>query len=472
MTAFFKLFNTGTSEGAKAGWEKRKHGEWVAHPTTGKRGVIDHIYEDGSGGPSEKGRLVQVDYGHGKANHREGDLNLSADQSSRWVDKPKEKTEADLNAEALARIRSGESGRRMARSKRLQASYDRRGFENSQPCGDSHIPDGATCHVGQGEQQPIHRDAAEERHIAKTVLEQIKSGDKWALAAWGAKNAVAMAAGKTDDGGYRLGGVTFAVNTPKLSHGKVRVSLMANDTYTVESGRVRQGQWKSLGKKEDIYFDQLTETIDSLIEHPKHSNSYRIAIQAIQNAKCGASWISDDKVCRIGQASSDAEGKMLEVNKEAAATDLAKLTDDEFNALKARRDEAFKAVVSEADTVRGVSDAARRQYPKAVEWLTRLEKSGGDKSNPEFAAKLAAARHDVERLQAGGKMRTEPFVGSQVRRSIDGVERWIRPIELEDEVRRGIKAGRSREETMKRIAAQFAEEDRDFEREIRREKGD
>ena len=428
MQPFHKLFNTGTSEGAAKGWEARKG---MARVSTSKP-VGFRIADIGPGGVE---RNVKTD--------------------AAWDAQKREN--------------------------------DRREFENrisnSQPCGDSHIPDGATCHVGQGDSpqrqewdkqshERSQSDAAEERYIAKTVLEQIKSGDKWALAAWGAKNAVAMAAGKTDDGGYRLGGVTFAVNTPKLSHGKVRVSLMANDTYTVESGRVRQGQWKSLGKKEDIYFDQLTETIDSLIEHPKHSNSYRIAIQAIQNAKCGASWISDDKVCRIGQASSDAEGKMLEVNKEAAATDLAKLTDDEFNALKARRDEAFKAVVSEADTVRGVSDAARRQYPKAVEWLTRLEKSGGDKSNPEFAAKLAAARHDVERLQAGGKMRTEPFVGSQVRRSIDGVERWIRPIELEDEVRRGIKAGRSREETMKRIAAQFAEEDRDFEREIRREKGD
>ena len=70
-----------------------KTGLWVVNPHTGRRGVVDHIYEDNK---NAKGRLVQVDFGADErgrqlhVNFREADLKASADQKSRWADKPDE----------------------------------------------------------------------------------------------------------------------------------------------------------------------------------------------------------------------------------------------------------------------------------------------------------------------------------------------------------------------------------------------
>ena len=97
MKPFYKLFsNSGTSAGARKGWESRKVGEWVVHPKTGKRGLITHVYHDNE---NSDGKLVQVDYGArgdglyggiNQANHREAHLKLSRDQESKWAAKPNE----------------------------------------------------------------------------------------------------------------------------------------------------------------------------------------------------------------------------------------------------------------------------------------------------------------------------------------------------------------------------------------------
>lgn len=71
-------------------------GQWVVHPITGKRGVVDHVYHDNA---NEHGRLMQVDYGSHKANHREAKIKLSGDQQSKWVDKPYEKLGNSRNHE-------------------------------------------------------------------------------------------------------------------------------------------------------------------------------------------------------------------------------------------------------------------------------------------------------------------------------------------------------------------------------------
>ena len=169
---------------------------------------------------------------------------------------------------------------------------------NSQPCGDSHIPDGAQCHVGQGA-APASRDTAdrqsnerslsqkhEERYIASTILDQIKATDRAALMAWGTRNPTIMPAGKVGEDGYQRGGVQFKVNGGKLGHGIVKVRLMANDTYMVETGKVRTGQWKPQGKRDGVYADSLMETIDHMIERdrPGYANRYHTALEAMVNA--------------------------------------------------------------------------------------------------------------------------------------------------------------------------------------------
>ena len=109
--AIVRLANAGTSEGVKKGWETRKHGvgDWVVHPVTGKRGVVDHIYSDPDVDPkpNAKGRLVQVDYGNGKANHREGDIKPSQDQQSKWREKPTESSPVKKESWSTPGITSG-----------------------------------------------------------------------------------------------------------------------------------------------------------------------------------------------------------------------------------------------------------------------------------------------------------------------------------------------------------------------------
>lgn len=189
-------------------------------------------------------------------------------------------------------------------------------IKNSQPCGDSHIPDGHQCHVGGGASPEVERtpivdkasaaeQKAEERYIATTVLEQIRATDRSALMAWGMQRPTIMPAGKVGEDGYQRGGIQFKVNGGKLGHGVVKVRLMANDTYTVETGKVRMGQWKQQGKRDEVYADSLMETIDHMVERdrPGYSNRYHAALEAMVNSKpCGDSHIPDGSTCHIGQA--------------------------------------------------------------------------------------------------------------------------------------------------------------------------
>jgi hypothetical protein len=82
------------TRGAKKKIKPKAVGQWVVHPVSGKRGVVDHVYHDNV---NEKGKLVQVDYGakmggngtH-KENHRESAIKHSKDQKSKWAQKSHE----------------------------------------------------------------------------------------------------------------------------------------------------------------------------------------------------------------------------------------------------------------------------------------------------------------------------------------------------------------------------------------------
>ena len=108
--------------------------------------------------------------------------------------------------------------------------------------------------------------------IAKTITEQIRATDHSALAAWGAKNFVALQEGEvaTVPGhrfGYVLGGLQFSIRTPKIQRGgKVLVYLTPNDTYTVRAGRTVKYEWKDIEIAKDVYCDNLVAVIDSIIE--------------------------------------------------------------------------------------------------------------------------------------------------------------------------------------------------------------
>ena len=89
--------------------------------------------------------------------------------------------------------------------------------------------------------------------IAKTILEQIKYGDKWALMAYGAKNYIAL----PESAEYQ-GGLQFQVNGLKHK-GTVRVQLKWIDTYTITFINKKGDAVKVV---EDVYCDTLVDVLD------------------------------------------------------------------------------------------------------------------------------------------------------------------------------------------------------------------
>ena len=80
--------------------------------------------------------------------------------------------------------------------------------------------------------------------IVKTILEQIKYADKWALMAYGSKNFIALPESKEYQGGlqFQCSGI--------VHKGLVRIQLKWIDTYTIsflnKNGEV-------VKKVEDVY---------------------------------------------------------------------------------------------------------------------------------------------------------------------------------------------------------------------------
>jgi hypothetical protein len=90
--------------------------------------------------------------------------------------------------------------------------------------------------------------------IGKTIIAQIKALDKWALGAWGAKNIV-----------LRDDGVQFEVRGSRL-RGKVLVTFdKGADLYNVETGTIRNMEWKSKEHLHGIFAEDLVKTIDGLV---------------------------------------------------------------------------------------------------------------------------------------------------------------------------------------------------------------
>jgi len=105
-------------------------------------------------------------------------------------------------------------------------------------------------------------------NVANVIYDQMKAGHGMDGAAgqvcmmtWASKDFVAHNVESEKDQGH----LTFKVSGAKFK-GTVKVRLMWNDTYTVELWRVRAGNVKMLNSVEDVYFDELTGTIDHLVE--------------------------------------------------------------------------------------------------------------------------------------------------------------------------------------------------------------
>lgn len=89
--------------------------------------------------------------------------------------------------------------------------------------------------------------------IARTIIEQIKYADKWALMAYGSRNFVALPESKE----YQ-GGIQFQVNGFHFK-GIVKIQLKWIDTYTITFVSKRGEVVKEV---EDVFCDMLIEILD------------------------------------------------------------------------------------------------------------------------------------------------------------------------------------------------------------------
>lgn len=103
--------------------------------------------------------------------------------------------------------------------------------------------------------------------VAKTIIDQIKAQDRWALAAWGAQKFVAVPGYlAADDEVVNNPGIRFHVNGPKTKRGsRVVIALNPMDTYDIVLGHIYSSRWKVDKVVSGVYFDQLVGVLDELI---------------------------------------------------------------------------------------------------------------------------------------------------------------------------------------------------------------
>ncbi len=97
-------------------------------------------------------------------------------------------------------------------------------------------------------------------HIAKTIQHQIVAQSPTALMSYGAYDFIAL--NETDK---RHGGFQFRCRGLKHT-GLVMINLMFNDTYTIETVKIRKGEVKVCDSYDDVYADQLIEVLDHMVE--------------------------------------------------------------------------------------------------------------------------------------------------------------------------------------------------------------
>jgi len=92
--------------------------------------------------------------------------------------------------------------------------------------------------------------------IAKEILNQIRTIDKFAMGAWGASELIAT----SDPPGlqFRVGGMT-------KFKGKVIITLNHKDLYDIEYGVIRNMEWISKHKDHDVYVEDLVKFIDDYV---------------------------------------------------------------------------------------------------------------------------------------------------------------------------------------------------------------
>lgn len=107
--------------------------------------------------------------------------------------------------------------------------------------------------------------------VGNIIFEQLKTLGFNDLMCWGARNFMTFDNNTFKDITH-AGGLVFQVNGLKHKQ-KVMIRLKYNDTYHVEIGNIIRGSWvKKKNSKEysEVYFDQLVDIIDDMVEGTKY----------------------------------------------------------------------------------------------------------------------------------------------------------------------------------------------------------
>jgi hypothetical protein len=94
------------------------------------------------------------------------------------------------------------------------------------------------------------------KEIAKTILTQIHTLDKWAFGAWGAREFITLS---------NPPGLQFRVNGAKFQ-GKVIITLNGKDLYDIQFGLSVKATFIIKHKEHDIYAEDLVRIIDEYVE--------------------------------------------------------------------------------------------------------------------------------------------------------------------------------------------------------------
>jgi len=119
--------------------------------------------------------------------------------------------------------------------------------------------------------------------IGKEILHQLKVLTPMPVFwSWGASKFQTVGENQLQgiDENY-LGGLIFFVRGLK-HRGHVFITLSPMDTYTVSIGHLRHFTFNVKKQKKDVYFDELYQTIDALIEDTE--NNPMLAKKAITKA--------------------------------------------------------------------------------------------------------------------------------------------------------------------------------------------
>lgn len=91
--------------------------------------------------------------------------------------------------------------------------------------------------------------------IAQTILSQIKTIDRMAMMAWGAKELVNMG-----------DGLKFKTSGMTPFKGYVYIKYNAGtDLYDIEFAKVRNMEWKVLKSTNDVFVEDLVSIIDGYV---------------------------------------------------------------------------------------------------------------------------------------------------------------------------------------------------------------